>query len=190
MDQEHRRTSLRSSSVRVDERLAGLGDYADSATRPDIVEIIARVSSFLEDGAIDSALRYLNARTRFRFTGIFQVEPPLLRNIRLVDRENPTLNLSGAVAKLDVGYCGIACATQAPFVTSDARHDQRLQSHPARESMISYAGVPIRMPSGLTWGTLCHYDLRPRLMPATELRILEAATPLFTAWIGQQIGGS
>ena len=150
-------------------------------------EILARVRAFIEKSDVESALRYLNGRTRFRFTGIFQVEPPLLRNVRLFDRENPKLNVSGAVAQIDVGYCGIACEARAPFYTPDARHDERLGSHPARNSMISYAGVPLRMPSGIAWGTLCHYDTRPRLLPQTELPIMEAAVPYFVSWVEKNL---
>lgn len=167
----------------------GTGEPATGAgdSRADSSSIVERVSAFLRRADVDAALRFLNARTRFRFTGVFQVEPPTLRNIRLVDRENPTLNVSGAVADLDIGYCGIACATLVPFQTADAREDPRLQSHPARNSMISYAGVPIRMANGVAWGTLCHYDVRPRLIPPDELSILLAAAPLFAAWVTQQI---
>lgn len=129
------------------------------------------------------ALALLNARTRFRFTGVFHVDPPYLRNILLFDRENPSLNVSGGGQALDIGFCGVTCATNAPFSTSDARRDQRLATHPARTSMLSYAGVPIRAVGGRAWGTLCHYDGRPRLVPVGELALLENIALLFTGWL-------
>jgi hypothetical protein len=137
------------------------------------------------EGAL-AALRLLNGGTRFRFTGLYRVEPPLLRNIHLFDRENPNLIVSGAVSPLSTGYCGIACSTGEPFVTTDSRKDARLDSHPARESMISYCGVPIRARSGIAWGTLCHFDVRRRLAPPGETTLLEALVPVFTEWLGDQ----
>ena len=141
------------------------------------------MAQVLSSDGVLAALQLLNRRTRFRFTGLYRVEPLLLRNIHLFDRENPNLNVSGTVSPLTVGYCGIACATAAPFVTSDAREDHRLESHPARESMISYCGVPIRSRSGIPWGTLCHFDLRPRLAPPGEATHLETVAPIFAAWL-------
>ena len=167
------------------ERSVSLDGVARLPPRGEIADAVARVTSLLAGADIDGALRYLNGRTRFRFTGLFRVDPPVLRNVRLVDRENPTLNVSGTVSSVDIGYCGVACASRAPFVTADSREDPRLESHPARASMISYAGVPIRMPGGITWGTLCHFDVRPRLIRPAEVTILEAATPRMAEWIAR-----
>lgn len=130
-----------------------------------------------------AALALLNARTRYRFTGIFQVDPPHLRNIFLIDRENPEVNVSGAVTPVESGYCGLACSALAPFATRDARKDVRLSGHPARCSVISYAGVPIVMPGGRPWGALCHFDGRPRILPASEIPLLEAVTPHLAEWL-------
>lgn len=144
-------------------------------------EILARVERLLRGSGPRAALEYLNQRTRFRFTGIYQADPPVLRNLILVDRENPSLDASGAVCPLDETYCAITCAREALFRTIDAPNDPRLVSHPARDSVISYAGVPLRLADGRAWGTLCHFDLRPRLLPAAELRLLEAVAPDFAA---------
>ena len=55
--------------------------------------------------------------------------------------------------------------------------------HPARGSVISYAGVPLRLASGRAWGALCHFDIRPRLLLGAELEILHAAAPLLMSWL-------
>ena len=124
-----------------------------------------------------AALAWLNARTRFRFTGIYHVDPPLLRNVVLFDRENPTLNLSGEVVPLEETYCALTRSLQAPFSTDDSRQDPRLVNHAARESVISYAGVPLWLGSGQVWGSLCHFDVRPRLLPKAERALLESFAP-------------
>ncbi|MEO8562274.1 MAG: GAF domain-containing protein [bacterium] len=133
-----------------------------------------------------AALRFLNERTRFRFTGVYHAQPPLLRNLHLYDRENPTLNASGAVTRLDETYCAIVCTGDHPFTTTDAPADARLTAHTARENVISYCGVPIRHESGRVWGTLCHYDVRPRLVSPSEIEVLT----LVAACFAQQLAGA
>ena len=125
------------------------------------------------DGPIEM-LRFLNARTRFRFTGIYRVDPPVLCNLYLFDRENPTLNVSGEVCPLEETYCAIVAGRGLPFRTANARRDVRLTPHAARECVISYCGVPIRRDDGRVWGTLCHFDVRPRLLARSEIEVLEA----------------
>lgn len=126
-----------------------------------------------------AALRFLNARTRYRFTGLYRVDSSLLRTVHLYDRENPTLSLSGDVAPIAATYCAIVADDNRAFATGDSRNDARLENHAARERVLSYCGVPIRGSDDGVWGTLCHYDVRPRLLLDTESYVLEAVAPLF-----------
>ena len=144
--------------------------------------LVRAVERELEQGGIAAAVALLNGRTRFRYTGVYRAEPPDLRNVYLYDRENPTLNVSGATTPIETTYCSITCATDAPFTTSDARDDAGLANHPARESVISYGGVPLRHPGGRAWGTLCHFDVRPRLLPPLELEVLGLVAPVIARW--------
>jgi GAF domain-containing protein len=52
-------------------------------------------------------------------------------------------------------------------------------THPAREAVQSYAGVPVRLSGGQVLGTLCHFDGRPRLLPPNELAVMREVAPLF-----------
>lgn len=172
-----------SSGSRDDARPRGaLSRSLTSADAP--AYVVGEVHARLRAAGPLAALAWLNARTRFRFTGLYRADPPLLRNLYLVDRENPALNLSGEVCPLDETYCAIACAREASFSTNDSRHDPELVDHPARRSIISYAGVALRLAGGRAWGTLCHYDLRPRLLAPEELVTLEVVVPLFVDWLG------
>ena len=148
-----------------------------------VARISAELSMMLRTSEVISALAYLNARTRFRFTGIYRVEPPMLRNLHLFDRENPSLHVSGNASPLEDTYCSITARSKGAFTTEDAGADRRLESHAARDSVISYCGVPIRMEDGGVWGTLCHFDVRPRLIPSTEVPVLESVVTLFAEWI-------
>ena len=130
-------------------------------------------------GDVFAVLRQLNARTRFRFTGVYRVDPPFLHNVHLYDRENPDLNLSGGRSVLADTYCAFVADNARSFTTSDSSTDRRLITHAARERVQSYCGVPIRSAGGLVWGTLCHHDVRPRLVPRPELAALEHVASLF-----------
>jgi hypothetical protein len=129
----------------------------------------------LDEAGIHAALAVLNARTTHRFTGVYGLEPPMLRSVRLYDRENPQLQV-GADAPLHETYCSITGATAAPFAAADTGADERLTEHPARETTLSYCGVPLLDEAGAALGTLCHFDLVPQ--PVPEAAVLEAAAPL------------
>jgi GAF domain-containing protein len=150
------------------------------------VETRGRCATLLAADGPVAVLSYLNARTRFRFTGLYRAEPPLLRNLHLFDRENPRLNVSGADVPLEETNCAITCAGARPFHTSDARTEARLVAHAACESVLSYGGVPIRLESGVVCGTLCHFDVRPRLLGRGELEVLETVAPLLVPLFAPQ----
>ena len=151
-----------------------------------IAAIVAACGKRLGDTGVIGALSYLNARTRYRFTGLYHAQPPLLRNVQLFDRENPTLNVSGEVKPIHETYCGIVRDTNRALLITNALADVSVKAHPARESVLSYCGVPIRTEDGLPCGTLCHFDPRPRLLSRSESLILAAAAPLFMGWLTAQ----
>lgn len=148
-----------------------------------LASVVTQCAAELQRSGVLAALAFLNERTRFRYTGVYHADPPVLRNVQLFDRENPRLNLSGEVVQLDETYCGMTRETNAPVTIADSLQDPRLRAHAARESVLSYGGVPIRLNNGRPWGTLCHFDVRPRLLSPAELHILEAAAPLFARWL-------
>ena len=121
-----------------------------------------------------SALGYLNARTRHRYTGVYRFDHPMLRCVALFDRENPTLQ-TGCDVPMEETYCSLVGARSAPFATPDAEHDDELVAHPARLSVLAYCGVPLIGGAGDCIGTLCHFDDRPRLVPHGEIPLLNAA---------------
>ncbi len=126
----------------------------------------------LDTLGLHAALRYLNSRTRFRFTGLYQAAAPLLIVRSLFDRENPSLDHCGETKSVNGTFCSIVIATGRPFTTHHAPTDSNTEGYPARREVMSYCGVPIRLESGHVAGVLCHYDLRLRLPPAEEPKIL------------------
>jgi len=146
--------------------------------------VFAECTAIIAAHGVQPALEFLNGRTRFRFTGIYRVDPPHLCNVVLFDRENPHMNLSGEVTRLEDTYCSLVYAS-GPFETRDSLSDQRLERHASRSSIISYAGVPLRLLNGHLWGTLCHFDVRPRLLPQGERSVLESVAAALVASVQQ-----
>jgi len=154
-----------------------MGMHASSPTRARSLsradrEVLDSVSVVLDTAGVHAALAVLNARVPHRFTGVYRVDAPSLRSIRLFDRENPRLEV-GSDVPLRETYCSLVAVGEAPFATDDARDDARLVAHPARTTVIAYCGVPLG-----DIGTLCHFDLRPQPVPSDEIPLLAAVADL------------
>jgi hypothetical protein len=132
----------------------------------------------MREGGLLPALGVLNARTRYRFTGLYRVEGSVLRNICLFDRENPTICGMGDVSLLRDTYCQIVASSDVPFATADGRIDERVADLTSRTPVISYSGVPVVCDHGQR-GTLCHFDMRPRLFWPEEVPVMESVASLF-----------
>ncbi|MEO8005373.1 MAG: PAS domain-containing protein [Betaproteobacteria bacterium] len=140
-------------------------------------DTLSKFEKLLNSRGVHEALRFLNSRTSHRFTGLYRFDPPLLRNVLLLDADAPEL-LTGSDAPLEETYCSIVGATEHPFTTEDTRRDGRLRTHPARETVQSYCGVLLRNEDGKPFGTLCHFDLVPCDIPVREMSLMEAAAPM------------
>ncbi|MDB4906608.1 MAG: luxQ 8 [Gemmatimonadetes bacterium] len=150
------------------------------STSADPADLVREVQQQLEAGGLRRVLRYLNARTRHRFTGAYVFEPPMLRSVSLFDRENPDI-MVGELAPLDETYCSLVGARASAFRTDDAPRDERLALHPARQSIQAYCGAPLVNGEGACFGSLCHFDVRPRVVPVQEATTLLVVAPLVAA---------
>lgn len=137
-------------------------------------QALAEFRALLETGGLREALGFLNARTRHRYTGLYRFDPPMLRGVCVFDRENPTLNVGGDMPMRET-YCSLVGQTQEAVVIRDAARDPRLRTHPARDVYLAYCGVPVALADGRCVGTLCHFDVRPRITPAAAIALLEQA---------------
>ena len=131
----------------------------------------------LEEEGLPAALRFLNARTRHRFTALYRFEASWLRNVCMVDRENPGLVVS-ADCPIRESYCSYIHDDEREFAVEDASLDVRVLAHPKRAALLAYCGVPVFDERGGCVGTLCHFDPRPRLAPTGELPLLELAASM------------
>jgi PAS domain S-box-containing protein len=138
---------------------------------------------------LHAVLRYLNARTSHRYTGLYRFDDDVLRNVALFDREEPATQ-SGPDAPLGETYCSIVGTTGGTFATDDTRHDPRTAAHPARDAVVSYCGALVRAPDGRAVGTLCSFDVEARPVPSHEIPLLEAVAPLLAPAVLAHAGGT
>jgi GAF domain-containing protein len=142
---------------------------------------VQRFAQYLSEDGLHAALGYLNSRTRFRFTEAYGFAPPMLCSIEVFDRENPAVALAAEVP-MDTTYCSIVNARQDAVVIEDSHGDPRVVTHPSRDVYAAYSGVPLRNANGAAFGTLCHFDPRPRIGSADHVTALERVAPLVAAY--------
>lgn len=139
------------------------------------------VSEVLERQGLHAALKLLNCRTPFRFTGVYRFDGAILRNVALFDRWAPDRS-RGSDAPLGETYCAITGKLNDALLVSDGRRDPR---HPwmRGNSVVSYCGVPIRTESGVAVGTLCHFDDKPCQSQGREATFLMCIADAFLPWV-------
>lgn len=160
----------------------------DTRDEPTAIDAsIAALEFQLVAAGLHGALAFLNGRTRHRYTGTYLFDPPKLRNHCLFDRENPEVRSMNDLLLRD-SYCGIVGEHNEPFGTDDSLSDSRLEGHPSRHSIFAYRGFPLRDDTGVCFGTLCHWDVRPRIMPIAEIPLFLAAAPVLARRVLTELG--
>lgn len=121
--------------------------------------------------SVRDALAKLLALTDFRYIGIWRFKDGMATAAVHFDRQDPTAIASGIVPQTAT-YCCYVRESGVPFKTPQALLDERLASHPARETVASYVGVPVMDSNGSIVGTLCHYDLVPRDVEQVDTKLM------------------
>lgn len=140
---------------------------------------VSAVGELLNTGGMRPVLAHLNARLRYRFTGVYCLDPPLLRNIAAFDRENPMLNVGGDLTdeSNDPTYRAIYHSIYQP-IAGEAN-----EVTPIDGRAMSYCGVPLWDRGDRIVATLCHFDQRARLYYPEDMRVLKAVAPLIATWV-------
>ena len=145
----------------------------EHATDPVQAELLRRLRS----GGVGDVLRYVNARTQHRFTGLYRFDGAVLRNVAFFDRELEQ-SQRGADSPLCDTYCSIVSETQASVVIIDANNDPRAANNAGRKSLLSYCGALVRSTDGTPIGTLCSFDPAPQPVMDNEIALLEVTARL------------
>lgn len=139
----------------------------------------------LDQTGLHGALRFLNARTPHRFTGLYRYDGAMLRNIDLFDQFNPEC-VNGDDAAIENTFCSLLPALGGALAFVEARSDPRA-SHIATP-VVSYCGVQLRDENGVPFGTLCHFDLKPCEVRTSDLEFLAMLAPLLQREIAATSG--
>ena len=100
--------------------------------------------------------------------------------VSLVDRERQWFKsrqgLSVSETPRSISFCGHAITQTEPFIVPDAMHDARFVDSPlvvGEPFVRSYIGIPLNMRDGYAIGTLCAMDIKPRVLSAEEIDVLQ-----------------
>jgi GAF domain-containing protein len=147
------------------------------ASQSEQLALIAKAfAPALQQNDLYDLLQYLNARTDYRFTGVYRFEPGWVISIALFDRKAPHVRV-GVDVKMKESYCWLT-GLGGMYEIEDASEDARLDGHAAREAVRSYVAVLLRDRAGTPWGTLCHFDFAPRNLTSDARTGLESFRPL------------
>jgi hypothetical protein len=138
--------------------------------------------SVIDDKDMNAALGFLNARTSFRYTAIYQLEGSNIRNLWLFDRlgkDTPSLN----AGPLTDSFCQFV-VSEGEFSMADSASDVRAEGHSKRGIVRSYFGLPLSSAPGTIFGTLCHFDSDPMQIVDSEVSFLESVRPLIMTQLG------
>lgn len=148
-------------------------------SRASTIPDLAAFERVLSSEGLRGALRFLNRRTPHRFTGVFRFDGDMLRNVALVDKWHPEVQV-GEDVPLALAYCSHLHRTGEPIEVSDGRSDPRTVSM-KNSPVVSYCGAPIRDLAGHPWGALCHFDNASCDAKESDLPLLTAAAGMLFA---------
>jgi hypothetical protein len=133
----------------------------------------------LKASGLAVAMRWLNDRVPYRYTAIFAFEGEMLRNVCLVDKENPDVSKCSD-QPITESYCMYIHRSQQCFATEQAALDQRVEGHPKRQSVQCYYGIPLFDSEGKMLGTVCHFDSSPVRITEAVAEALDDLAPLIS----------
>jgi hypothetical protein len=142
-----------------------------------VAALLGQFREALTREGLAGGLRFLNQRVPHRFTAIYRLEGPLLRNVAMVDKHLHLEPLDLQVVPLKDSFCQFVLR-DGLFLTTESGGDERLAGHPYRGVMGCYVGVPVSRTKGTLEGTLCHFDLQSHDLADEEYMLLERAAGL------------
>lgn len=143
----------------------------------DFDDTLQRLRALVREGDVRGALAQLNARAGYRFTSLYRFDDATLRNVWFYDREHPERERCDDVPVL-ASYCVFVREDRSTFRLDDSQADARVAEHPRREQIRAYCGVPLIDDTGRMFGTVCHFDFRPRSISDENVALMEALAPM------------
>lgn len=138
----------------------------------------AEIDAFEETlgvGGVGAALDFLNTRTAYRFTFLYQYHPPSARRILVYDRD--ALYISGR-EQVPISQTHFAfLLTEATFATENSMLDERCSLHPSARHFKGFCGIQLRHADGRLYGWLAHASPDAVAVPPDETGFLQLIAP-------------
>jgi CheY-like chemotaxis protein len=126
---------------------------------------------------IRAMLAGLSSISPCRFTSLLRFgDGETLSSVWTHDRENPEIDAFPLGLMIAASYCVLVRSEGRTCAIENAAVDLRTATHPKRDELASYIGVPVYRPDGKMFGTLCSYDARPLTIDDRVREAIEAAT--------------
>ena len=137
-----------------------------------IESLTQRARAKLRTEGVRAALEFLNQSSAHRFTALFRFEGETLRNLHLIDRDDPAVQRCPDMPVLE-SYCVYVRDAARKFLIERSLEDARVHGHPKQKSVQSYCGLPLFNKRGQLFGTICHFDFEPVPFTDDEVIVLE-----------------
>jgi hypothetical protein len=124
-----------------------------------LADAVVEFRRTLKADGLWAGMRYLNKLSPYRYSAVFRFEGAMLRNVCLVDREQPDVRECPEMPVTE-SYCVYVQDAGAEFAVEHARMDCRVLGHPKAGCFQSYYGVPLIADDSRLIGTICHFDER------------------------------
>jgi GAF domain-containing protein len=147
-------------------------------------ELLATLRATLRREGLRGLVIHLNGLTQYRFTSLYRFDKDQLQNLCFYDRESPAQHSTPSIPVM-ASYCVFVRDSAQPFHTPDSLQDECLTGHPKQQAVRSYCGVPLVGEDGRMLGTICHFDLVPRVRGVHDLELLEAVATLLNEWFAE-----
>ena len=143
---------------------------------------IQELEDILKSKGMHSALDFLNQRVSHRFTAVYHLDKDALQIIELIDKLGDATTAPPSRVSFSQSFCEIA-AQEGSLVTSDSALDRKLNSRPNQGVLSSYVGLPLMLPGGVLFGTLCHYDYEEQMINDDEFVFLQNAASVLPKYL-------
>ena len=133
-------------------------------------------ASLRADGLF-AAMRWLNGRVPYRYSAVFRFDGDVLRNICLIDKENPNVFTCADQPITNSSVCTSAVQVRVSALKK-LLIDRRVEDHPKRRNVQCYYGIPLYRAKGQMLGTVCHFDNSPTRVTEEVASALDDLGPL------------
>ena len=135
-------------------------------------QALPKLREILSHSGVRAAIIFMNNLTDQRFTALYRFSGEMLKNLHFFDRENPLVESCTEIPVL-ASYCVFVRDTQRRFVLGNSIEDERTIGHSKRLEIKSYCGVPLLDRDGKMFGTVCHFDVCPHVIPQVDVDLME-----------------